>query len=148
MLGRLECQVIYDRAVSAKIGGRNRSLCCVQQEVAAANAILSDPNKRRKYDAAGFAGLEAAEMNMEVDVSSLGPFAVGLVSIFNHLGVLAVKTSVPAKIRETAFNGDFDTTKLAMGQRLEGKVGLHSTVQPLPSWTRRFVRTSALALKE
>lgn len=102
--------------------GSNAETAAVKfQEVAAANAILSNPNKRRKYDAAGFAGLEAAEMNMEVDVSSLGPFAVGLVSIFNHLGVLAVKTSVPAKIRETAFNGDFDTTKLAMGQRLEGK---------------------------
>jgi len=102
--------------------GSNAEAAAIKfQEVAAAHAILSDPNKKQKYDAAGFAGLAASELNMEVDASSLSPFATSIVSIFSSLGVLAVKTSVPAKVRETAFSGDFETTKLAMGQRREGK---------------------------
>jgi len=102
--------------------GSNAEAAAVKfQEVSAAHAILSDPHKRQKYDASGFAGLAASELNMEVDASALSPFATGIVSIFSSLGVLAVKTAVPAKVRETAFSGAFDTHKLAMGSQLGGK---------------------------
>ena len=41
----------------------------VLQEVSAAYAILSDPSKRKKYDQQGFSGIEAAEVDLQVELS-------------------------------------------------------------------------------
>lgn len=47
------------------------------KEVAQAYAILSDPDKKRKYDMGGFESLNPSDLEVQVDLSSLGELRKG-----------------------------------------------------------------------
>ena len=64
-----------------------------------AYGILSDEDKRRRYDAGGFQSLDAADLSMEVDVSNLGVVGLGFAAMFSKLGV-PIKTAVAPRVLE------------------------------------------------
>lgn len=64
------------------------------KEVVTAYNIVSDPDKRRRYDAGGFANLEASELSMELDLSSIGPMNTMFVAMFARLGMSSPSTLV------------------------------------------------------
>lgn len=94
--------------------------------MATAYGILGDPDKRRRYDAGGYASLEKAsgfqpynlhvfsathrtnpchgapqsDLEVEVDLSSLGTFNTALAAMFSKLGV-PIKTAVAPQVRVT-----------------------------------------------
>ncbi|KAL0682803.1 hypothetical protein Bca4012_049651 [Brassica carinata] len=74
------------------------------KEVAYSYSILSDPEKRRQYDNAGFEALDADGMDMEIDLSNLGTVNTMFAALFSKLGV-PIKTSVSANVLEEAMNG-------------------------------------------
>ena len=63
------------------------------RQVATAYGILEDPDKRRRYDAGGYASLEKADLEVEVDLSTLGAFNTAVAAMFSKLGV-PIKTTV------------------------------------------------------
>lgn len=65
-----------------------------------AYGILSDEDKRRRYDAGGFRNLEAADLSMELDVSNLGVVGLGFAAMFSKLGV-PIKTAIAPRVLET-----------------------------------------------
>ncbi|XP_009418375.2 chaperone protein dnaJ 15-like [Musa acuminata AAA Group] len=94
------------------------------QEVAYAYSILSDPEKRRQYDAAGFEALESQGMDMEIDLSSLGTFNTMFAALFSKLGV-PIKTMVSAIVLEEALYGNVTVEPLPLGTSFSGKVDKH-----------------------
>jgi len=48
--------------------------------------ILSDPDKRRRYDQGGFANLNPSDLEVQLDLSSLGMVNTAMAAIFNKLG--------------------------------------------------------------
>ncbi|CAL9128896.1 unnamed protein product [Musa textilis] len=94
------------------------------QEVAYAYSILSDPEKRRQYDAAGFEALESKDMDMEIDLSSLGTFNTVFAALFSKLGV-PIKTMVSAIVLEEALYGNVTVEPLPLGTSFSGKVDRH-----------------------
>ena len=62
-------------------------------QVATAYGILEDPDKRRRYDAGGYSSLEKADLEVEVDLSTLGTFNTAVAAMFSKLGV-PIKTTV------------------------------------------------------
>jgi DnaJ-class molecular chaperone len=59
------------------------------REVVTAYNILIDPDKRRRYDAGGFENLEASELEVEIDLSSIGTMNTVVAAMFSKLGALA-----------------------------------------------------------
>jgi len=59
------------------------------KEAVTAYNILIDPDKRRRYDAGGFDNLEASELEVELDLSSMGPMNTFMAAMFAKLGVSA-----------------------------------------------------------
>jgi DnaJ-class molecular chaperone len=57
------------------------------KEISTAHGILSDPEKRRKYDVGGFAAMEPSDLDMEIDVSQLGVAGTAFAAMFSRLGV-------------------------------------------------------------
>ncbi|KAJ4909758.1 J domain-containing protein [Raphanus sativus] len=84
------------------------------KEVAYSYSILSDPEKRRQYDNAGFEALDADGMEMEIDLSNLGTVNTMFAALFSKLGV-PIKTSVSASVLEVALNGTVTVRPLPIG---------------------------------
>ncbi|MBA0624760.1 hypothetical protein Godav_010052, partial [Gossypium davidsonii] len=113
------------------------------KEVAYSYSILSDPEKRRQYDTAGFEVLsflfsfflniifslffnkcyKAVEdsMDMEIDLSNLGTVNTMFAALFSKLGV-PIKTTISANVLEEALNGTVTVRPLPIGTSVSGKV--------------------------
>ncbi|XP_042388506.1 chaperone protein dnaJ 15-like [Zingiber officinale] len=91
------------------------------KEVAYSYSILSDPEKRRQYDVAGFEALESEGMDMEIDLSNLGTFNTMFAALFSKLGV-PIKTTISATVLEEALNGTITIRPLPLGTSFNGKV--------------------------
>ncbi|CAH2033777.1 unnamed protein product [Thlaspi arvense] len=91
------------------------------KEVTFSYNILSDPEKRRQYDTAGFEAVEAESQELELDLSSLGAVNTVFAALFSKLGV-PIKTSVSATILEEALNGRVSVDPLLLGQAVTKKV--------------------------
>ncbi|CAH8312225.1 unnamed protein product [Eruca vesicaria subsp. sativa] len=91
------------------------------KEVAYSYSILSDPEKRRHYDNAGFEALDAEGMEMEIDLSNLGTVNTMFAALFSKLGV-PIKTTVSANVLEEAMNGTVTVRPLPIGTSVSGKV--------------------------
>ncbi|XP_051122570.1 chaperone protein dnaJ 16-like isoform X2 [Andrographis paniculata] len=91
------------------------------KEVTFSYNILSDPDRRRKYDTAGFEAVESENQELELDLSSLGTFNTMFAAIFSKLGV-PIKTTVAASVLEEALNGEVTIRPLELGQPVCKKV--------------------------
>ncbi|XP_062111792.1 chaperone protein dnaJ 16 [Humulus lupulus] len=91
------------------------------KEVTFSYNILSDPDKRRQYDTAGFEAVEAESQELELDLSSLGAVNTMFAALFSKLGV-PIKTTVSATVLEGALNGSVTVRPLPLGQPISRKV--------------------------
>ncbi|ERM99594.1 hypothetical protein AMTRI_Chr10g230560 [Amborella trichopoda] len=91
------------------------------KEVTFSYNILSDPDKRRQYDTAGFEAIESESQELELDLSSLGAVNTMFAAIFSKLGV-PIKTTVSATLLEEALNGTVNIRQLELGQPVIKKV--------------------------
>ncbi|EIE19270.1 DnaJ-domain-containing protein [Coccomyxa subellipsoidea C-169] len=91
------------------------------KEIATAHSILGDPEKRRRYDAGGFGSLQKSDLEMEVDLSSLGTFSTAMAAMFSKLGV-PIKTAVPPMVLEAAYTGNFEAAPLRFGEAISNRV--------------------------
>ncbi|KAK4260822.1 hypothetical protein QN277_003887 [Acacia crassicarpa] len=91
------------------------------KEVAYSYNILSDPEKRRQYDSAGFEGFDADNLDMEIDLSNLGTVNTMFAALFSKLGV-PIKTTISANVLEEALNGTVTVRPLPIGTSVSGKV--------------------------
>ncbi|KAI8528400.1 hypothetical protein RHMOL_Rhmol12G0146000 [Rhododendron molle] len=91
------------------------------QEVTFSHNILSDPDKRRQYDTAGFEAVESESQDLELDLSSLGAVNTMFAALFSKLGV-PIKTTVSATVLEEALNGVVTSRPLLLGQPVVKKV--------------------------
>ncbi|PSS28661.1 Chaperone protein like [Actinidia chinensis var. chinensis] len=91
------------------------------KEVTFSYNILSDPDKRRQYDTAGFEAVESESQDLELDLSSLGTVNTMFAALFSKLGV-PIKTTVSATVLEEALNGAVTTCQLPLGQPVVRKV--------------------------
>ncbi|KAK4358191.1 hypothetical protein RND71_023801 [Anisodus tanguticus] len=91
------------------------------KEVTFSYNILSDPDKRRQYDSAGFEAVESGNQELELDLSSLGTVNTMFAALFSKLGV-PIKTTVSATVLEEALNGSVPIQSLPLGQPLCRKV--------------------------
>ncbi|EES16141.1 hypothetical protein BDA96_08G138400 [Sorghum bicolor] len=91
------------------------------KEVAYSYSILSDPEKRRQYDTAGFEALENEGMDMEIDLSNLGTVNTMFAALFSKLGV-PIKTTISPTVLEEAMNGTVTVRPLPVGTSATGKV--------------------------
>ncbi|KAH0991569.1 hypothetical protein GBA52_003052 [Prunus armeniaca] len=91
------------------------------KEVTFSYNILSDPDKRRQYDTAGFQAVESESQDLELDLSSLGAVNTMFAALFSKLGV-PIKTTVSATVLEEALNGVVTIRPLPLGQAITKKV--------------------------
>ncbi|XP_011034192.1 PREDICTED: chaperone protein dnaJ 16 isoform X3 [Populus euphratica] len=91
------------------------------KEVTFSYNILSDPDKRRQYDSAGFEAVELESQELELDLSSLGAVNTMFAALFSKLGV-PIKTTVSAAVLEEALNGVVDIHPLPLGLPICRKV--------------------------
>ncbi|XXG59299.1 hypothetical protein AAC387_Pa04g1407 [Persea americana] len=91
------------------------------KEVTFSYNILSDPNKRRQYDTAGFEAIESESQELELDLSSLGAVNTMFAALFSKLGV-PIKTTVSVTVLEEALNGAVTVRRLQPGQPICRKV--------------------------
>ncbi|KAL4639219.1 hypothetical protein ACB092_03G201800 [Castanea dentata] len=91
------------------------------KEVTFSYNILSDPDKRRQYDTAGFEAVESENQELELDLSSLGTVNTMFAALFSKLGV-PIKTTVSATVLEEALNNLVTVLPLPMGQPISKKV--------------------------
>ncbi|KAK3442732.1 hypothetical protein EUGRSUZ_B02999 [Eucalyptus grandis] len=91
------------------------------KEVAYSYSILSDPEKRRQYDSAGFEALDTDGLDVEIDLSNLGTVNTVFAALFSKLGV-PIKTSISATVLEEALNGTVTIRPLPIGTSVSGKV--------------------------
>ncbi|XP_076947802.1 chaperone protein dnaJ 15-like [Bidens hawaiensis] len=91
------------------------------KEVAYSYNILSDPEKRRQYDNAGFEAIDADGTDMEIDLSNLGTVNTMFAALFSKLGV-TIKTSISTNVLEEALTGSITVKPLTLGSSISGKV--------------------------
>ncbi|XP_039019587.1 chaperone protein dnaJ 16-like isoform X1 [Hibiscus syriacus] len=91
------------------------------KEVTFSYNILSDPDKRRQYDTAGFEAVEADNQELQLDLSSLGAVNTIFTALFSKLGV-PIKTIVSAIVLEEALNGAVTICPHPLGQPISRKV--------------------------
>lgn len=91
------------------------------KEVAYSYGILSDPEKRKQYDIAGFQGVANEGFDMELDLSNLGTVNTMFAALFSKLGV-PIKTTISANVLEEAINGTVTVRPLPLGRSLHDKV--------------------------
>ncbi|GAV66548.1 DnaJ domain-containing protein [Cephalotus follicularis] len=91
------------------------------KEITFSYNILSDPDKRRQYDSAGFEAVESESQELELDLSSLGAVNTMFAAIFSKLGV-PIKTTVSATVLEEALSGVVTIRPLLIGQSISRKV--------------------------
>ncbi|KAG2702144.1 hypothetical protein I3760_06G076700 [Carya illinoinensis] len=91
------------------------------KEVTFSYNILSDPDKRHQYDAAGFEAVDSESQDLELDLSSLGAVNTMFAALFSKLGV-PIKTTVSATVLEEALNGMVIIRPLLLGQPISKKV--------------------------
>ncbi|KAJ4838613.1 Chaperone protein dnaJ 16 [Turnera subulata] len=91
------------------------------KEVTFSYNILSDADKRRQYDSAGFEAVESESQDLELDLSSLGAVNTMFAALFSKLGV-PIRTTVAATVLEEALNGMVSVRPLALGQAISRKV--------------------------
>ncbi|KAL8196384.1 hypothetical protein R6Q57_024679 [Mikania cordata] len=80
------------------------------KEVAYSYNILSDPERRRQYDTAGFEAIDANGTDMEIDLSNLGTVNTMFAALFSKLGV-PIKTTISANVLEEALTGTITVEK-------------------------------------
>ncbi|CAK7332773.1 unnamed protein product [Dovyalis caffra] len=85
------------------------------KEVTFSYNILSDPDKRRQYDSAGFEAVESESQELELDLSSLGAVNTMFAALFRQ-------TTVSATVLEEALNGVVDIRALPLGEPISRKV--------------------------
>ncbi|KAK1420020.1 hypothetical protein QVD17_29529 [Tagetes erecta] len=90
------------------------------KEITYSYNILSDPEKRKHYDTAGFQ-TQDDNLDLELDLSSLGAMTTMFAALFSKLGV-PIKTLVSASVLEEAINGSVVTYPLALGNPVSRKV--------------------------
>ncbi|KAJ0433617.1 putative DnaJ domain, Chaperone J-domain superfamily [Helianthus annuus] len=95
------------------------------KEVAFSYNILSDPEKRRQYDNAGFEAIDAEGTDMEIDLSNLGTVNTMFAALFSKLGV-PIKTTISANVLEEALTGSITVKPLPLGSSISGKVDKQS----------------------
>lgn len=105
--------------------GSNPEASDLFKEVAYSYSILSDPEKRRHYDTAGFEALDQGAMDMEIDLSNLSTVNTMFAALFSKLGV-PIKTTVSATVLEEALNGTVTVRPLPLGTSFSGKVDKQS----------------------
>ncbi|XP_076903320.1 chaperone protein dnaJ 15-like [Bidens hawaiensis] len=91
------------------------------KEVAYSYNILSDPEKRRQYDNAGFEAIDADGTDMEIDLSNLGTVNTMFAALFSKLGV-PIKTTISTNVLEEALAGSITVKPLTLGSSISGKV--------------------------
>ncbi|KAI9125169.1 hypothetical protein K1719_003785 [Acacia pycnantha] len=91
------------------------------KEVTFSYHILSDPDKRRQYDSAGFEAVESDGQELELDLSSLGAVNTMFAALFSKLGV-PIKTTVSATVLEEALNGVVTVRPLPLGHPTSRRV--------------------------
>ncbi|ESW29505.1 hypothetical protein PHAVU_002G075800 [Phaseolus vulgaris] len=91
------------------------------KEVTFSYNILSDPDKRRQYDSAGFEAVESDNQELELDLSSLGAVNTMFAALFSKLGV-PIKTTVSASVLEEALNGLVTIRPLPLGHYVSKRV--------------------------
>ncbi|TXG56370.1 hypothetical protein EZV62_017683 [Acer yangbiense] len=91
------------------------------KEVTFSYNILSDPDKRRQFDSAGFEAVESESQELELDLSSLGAVNTMFAALFSKLGV-PIKTTVSATVLEEALNGVVTVRPLLLDQAITRKV--------------------------
>ncbi|KAI3502600.1 hypothetical protein L1887_30780 [Cichorium endivia] len=91
------------------------------KEVAFSYNILSDPEKRRQYDNAGFEAIDADGTDMEIDLSNLGTVNTMFAALFSKLGV-PIKTTISTNVLEDALSGTVTVRPLPLGSSVSGKV--------------------------
>eukprot|EP00249_Psilotum_nudum_P019461 c27263_g1_i1 orf=768-1997(+) len=90
-------------------------------EVAYSYSILSDPEKRRQYDLAGFEAVDLEGFDMELDLSNLGTVNTVFAALFSKLGV-PIKTTISATVLEEALNGSVTIRPLPLGRPVHDRV--------------------------
>ncbi|KAG6550266.1 hypothetical protein Mapa_008226 [Marchantia paleacea] len=91
------------------------------KEVAYSYGILSDPEKRRQYDAAGFEAVDLEGIDMELDLSNLGTVNTMFAALFSKLGV-PIKTTISANVLEEALSNTVTVRPLPLNRPVNDKV--------------------------
>ncbi|KAF8390349.1 hypothetical protein HHK36_024874 [Tetracentron sinense] len=91
------------------------------KEVTFSYKILSDPEKRRHYDTAGFGAIESESQDLELDLSSLGAVNTMFAALFSKLGV-PIKTTISAIVLDEALRGMVTIRPLMLDQPFFKKV--------------------------